>query len=221
MMMPAAPLVVVMLFAPTILIMIFVMMAAATAFLVVVMVVMTSATAFFIMVMVVMASAAALIIVIVMMAPALAVMMMVSAAAARLLFFGLGKRLGNKRSHNGLGFQTDTGEHGSKLLIFHHGKAVFGFGIPYAARGKCVGRFLKHPRIAGHSHQAVRRRLNHIKPAFFINEDVTDFQGTHRPERIFKLGFAARESLRGRHTLGIGECHRLGARKQRFGRLGI
>lgn len=233
MMMPAAPLVVVMLFAPTILIMIFVMMAAATAlflvivmmapataFLVVVMVVMTSATAFFIMVMVVMASAAALIIVIVMMAPALAVMMMVS-AAARLLFFGLGKRLGNKRSHNGLGFQTDTGEHGSKLLIFHHGKAVFGFGIPYAARGKCVGRFLKHPRIAGHSHQAVRRRLNHIKPAFFINEDVTDFQGTHRPERIFKLGFAARESLRGRHTLGIGECHRLGARKQRFGRLGI
>ena len=155
MMMPAAPLVVVMLFAPTILIMIFVMMSAATAF--------------FIMVMVVMASAAALIIVIVMMAPALAVMMMVSAAAARLLFFGLGKRLGNKRSHNGLGFQTDTGEHGSKLLIFHHGKAVFGFGIPYAARGKCVGRFLKHPRIAGHSHQAVRRRLNHIKPAFFID----------------------------------------------------
>lgn len=235
MMMPAAPLVVVMLFAPTILIMIFVMMAAATAlflvivmmapataFFIMVMVVMTSATAFFIMIVVVMAPAAALfIMIVVVMAPALAVMMMVSATAARLLFFGLGKRLGNKRSHNGLGFQTDTGEHGSKLLIFHHGKAVLGFGIPYAARGKCVGRFLKHPGISGHAHQAVRRRLNHIKPAFFINEDVTDFQGTHRPERIFKLGIAARESLRGRHTLGIGECHRLGARKQRFGRLGI
>ena len=223
MMMPAAPLVVVMLFAPTILIMIFVMMAAAAALFIMIVVMMTaSAITLFIMGMVVMAPAAALfIMIVVVMAPALAVMMMVSATAARLLFFGLGKRLGNKRSHNGLGFQTDTGEHGSKLLIFHHGKAVLGFGIPYAARGKCVGRFLKHPRIAGHSHQAVRRRLNHIKPAFFINEDVTDFQGTHRPERIFKLGIAARESLRGRHTLGIGECHRLGARKQRFGRLGI
>ena len=163
------------------------------------MVVMTSATAFFIMIVVVMA-------------PALAVMMMVSATAARLLFFGLGKRLGNKRSHNGLGFQTDTGEHGSKLLIFHHGKAVLGFGIPYATRGKCVGRFLKHPGISGHAHQAVRRRLNHIKPAFFINEDVTDFQGTHRPERIFKLGVAARESLRRRDSLGIRQCYRLGAR---------
>ena len=181
-MMPAAPLVVVMLFAPTILIMIFVMMAAATAlflvivmmapataFLVVVMVVMTSATAFFIMVMVVMASAAALIIVIVMMAPALAVMMMVSAAAARLLFFGLGKRLGNKRSHNGLGFQADTCEHCPELLIFNHGKAVLGFGIPHAARGKRVSRFLKHPGVACHTHQAVGSRLNHIKPAFFID----------------------------------------------------
>lgn len=182
-MMPAAPLVVVMLFAPTILIMIFVMMAAATAlflvivmmapataFLVVVMVVMTSATAFFIMIVVVMAPAATLfIMIVVVMAPALAVMMMVSATAARLLFFGLRKGFGNKRSNDGLGFQADTCEHCPELLIFNHGKAVLGFGIPHAARGKRVSRFLKHPGVACHTHQAVGSRLNHIKPAFFID----------------------------------------------------
>ena len=119
--MPATPLVVLMVLAPA-LVVVMVVMASAAALIITVMVVMGSAAALLIMIFVVMtASAITLIIVIVMMAPALAVMMMESATAARLLFFGLGKRLGNKRSHNGLGFQTDTGEHGSKLLIFHHG----------------------------------------------------------------------------------------------------
>lgn len=167
--MPATPLVVLMVLAPA-LVVVMVVMGSAAALIITVMVVMGSAAALLIMIFVVMtASAITLIIVIVMMAPALAVMMMVSATAARFLFFRLRKGFGNKRSNDGLGFQADTCEHCPELLIFNHGKAVLGFGIPHAARGKRVSRFLKHPGVACHTHQAVGSRLNHIKPAFFID----------------------------------------------------
>lgn len=167
--MPATPLVVLMVLAPA-LVVVMVVMASAAALIITAMVVMGSAAALLIMIFVVMtASAITLIIVIVMMAPALAVMMMVSATAARFLLLRLRKGFGNKRSNDGLGFQADTCEHCPELLIFNHGKAVLGFGIPHAARGKRVSRFLKHPGVACHTHQAVGSRLNHIKPAFFID----------------------------------------------------
>lgn len=167
--MPATPLVVLMVLAPAIVV-VMVVMASAAALVITVMVVMVAAAALLIMIFVVMtASAITLIIVIVMMAPALAVMMMVSATAARFLLLRLRKGFGNKRSNDGLGFQADTCEHCPELLIFNHGKAVLGFGIPHAARGKRVSRFLKHPGVACHTHQAVGRGLNHIKPAFFID----------------------------------------------------
>ena len=183
--------------------------AAAFTFIVVMMSAATTAT-FTLLVMMVTAAATAAFTVSMM-------VMMAAATTAATAVVRTRQRNGSKRFLSCRNSQTHAFEHGLVLFDAGHGKTVFGLSNTHAASSQGVDGFLHQVEVARDLEDRFHRSFDLVEATVFVNENVTNLQGTNFAQSIFDRLITDNESFGQLDTFEERQSNRLGTVKNRLG----